>query len=255
MKRNILVFVILIILFGHSSCSKDESNSADNSGDVTLVKTIVYSDYPFMQEYTYDGAKLKKLRIDKSGHSGYGDSYYYTFYYTGDLITKIESYDLNNVLGDYTDLKYSNKRLVETRSYIGKFLHVKYEYTYNSDGSVGKNVTNYQSDGTVDHVFSSKAYFDSTGNIIKEVTGTNASTIYMYEEKSNPLKNIVGFKEALILEEFEFSTNNVVTTIDYNGTVQTYKETRSYEYNTEGFPVSCAISINGKSNSTRSYYY
>lgn len=255
MKNNILAFIILIILFGLSSCSKDESSSADKGGDVTLVKTIVYSDYPFMQEYTYDGAKLKKLKIDKSGHSGYGDSYYLTFYYTGDLITKIESYDVNNVLGDYTDLKYSNKQLVETRSYVGKFLHVKYEYMYNSDGSVGKNVTNYQSDGTVDHIFSSRFYFDSTGNIIKEVTGSNASTVYTYDEKNNPLKNIIGFKEALILEEFEYSPNNVVTTISYDGTVQSYKQIHSYEYNDKGFPVSCAISINGKPKSTRNYYY
>jgi len=255
MKRNILVFVILIILFGHSSCSKDESNSADNSGDVTLVKTIVYSDYPFMQQYTYDGTKLKKLKTDTSGHTGYGNGYYLTFTYTGDLITKIESYDSNDALNAYVDIKYSNGRILEAKTYAAKLLKAKYEYTFNSDGSVDENVTSYF-DSSKGNVFdSTRLFFDSTGNLIKTTNTDNSSTVYTYDEKNNPLKNITGLREALCLRDLEYAQNNVITMVDYNGTIQSFKTLRNYQYNAEGFPLSCVISANGKSSSTINYYY
>src|SRR6187402_2997882 len=86
MKKT-LMLMGCITLLTVTACSEDDSTSTDPTPSGVLVKRIVYDDedpdgYAGEVTYSYDGNKLVKGVWEDGSEEKY--------YYTGDLITKIE---------------------------------------------------------------------------------------------------------------------------------------------------------------------
>ena len=96
MKKIIYLFSALILLFVF--CYSESHNSSDDTCVPVLLKKIIETDYNgdvFTTNYFYEGNKIVKTVDD--------DGYYEKFYYTGDLITKMEFYSDTDLL-EQTDL-------------------------------------------------------------------------------------------------------------------------------------------------------
>ncbi|QNL22339.1 hypothetical protein HZR84_10430 [Hyphobacterium sp. CCMP332] len=81
--------------------------------------------------------------------------------------------------------------------------------------------------------------YDSNGNLISDTENGNETEVYTYDNKNNPLKTL-GLPDIIfyLLLDFDpataYSTNNVLTEVDFSGEEGTY----SYTYNNDDFPIS-----------------
>jgi hypothetical protein len=117
--KKVLLFLSAISLVAISSCSGDDSpsNPPDNTSDVLVKRMTLHQDdasgFNFTVDYTYDGNKLVQ--------GVYNDGFMEKFYYTGDLITKVEylfegevedrelfTYDAQGRLIEYKELDLVN---------------------------------------------------------------------------------------------------------------------------------------------------
>ena len=243
MKKLIYLLGITLILL--QSCSSGDSSDS-SIGQSVLIKKILYDNGSF-ENFSYDGNKLLKISNED------GTSIVIT--YTGDLITKSEIRDKSNTLtGEFQTMSYLNNRLAQHKNYDNNILFLKEDYNYNSDGTRTINGTTYNYiNGSYEGTYVKKQYFDAVGNIIKEEEGLNANnifettTIYQYDTKNNPHKNITGW----IIAEGSGGDglfNNVIK--ETSGTIYTYK----YEYNDQGYPISSTMTT-GNSTYSSQYFY
>jgi len=243
MKKFLLPFIALALMM---SCSSDEKSVSEQK-DSTLPKSISYV-YPSLQLGTnskgslnYDGNKIVSILSEKSKK---------TFTYNGDLIVKQEEFDIDNgkeIKSSEVSYAYENQKL-KTRIFRedfsqkypdGQYIE-KVIYTHSSSEIVTfikyevDNVTKEErkkSEGTLTY---------KNGNLTEEKEKFSAYTVtslFEYDAKNNPLKNIVGFD--ILLNEIDgFGKNNIVKltrTISGSATVGVY--ITSYVYNEKDYPV------------------
>ncbi|HEX8577279.1 MAG TPA: hypothetical protein VF677_13375 [Flavobacterium sp.] len=186
MKKIILLFTIAGTIF-FTSCSKDNDNPS-----VLLKRTIETGPDGSIEtaNFTYNGNKIVNSVII------YRDNIYESKYtYTGDLITKKESFN-NNVL-QVTDIyEYNtNGQLVVNKTIQAENSSRIYrsEYTHNANNTI--SVRNLMENTT--WVSSSEVIYLTDGEVSKIETsypGTNFIMVdtYTYDGKNNSAKNITG---------------------------------------------------------------
>jgi len=239
--KNIQLSVIILVtlLF---SCSKDNVNDSSNpdSSSILVKKiTTTSSNNTNTDVYSYNGNKLTEV------HKG-NSSEYVKFTYQGDFITRMAFYVANNQSGDYTDYFYSNNLLSQSKAYSANVLQAKFDYLHNTDGTIEITEITY-SNGTT-YTDKTKEYFDSSGNLIKKEElrySPPPTTIYGYDNKNNPLKNITGWNIC-----FPSNINNKIK-VNYSNIIETF----SYQYNSQGYPVSCNYTSQTSENKTITYFY
>jgi YD repeat-containing protein len=141
---------------------------------------------------------------------------------------------------------------VQVKYYYNNVLFCKDDYVYNIDGTRTKTITYYEVINFSNAGKSvRKQYFDAVGNVIKEeeLNANNtigSSTIYQYDTKNNPHKNITGWIYA------EGSGTGIINNLikETSSTIYTYK----YEYNDQGYPIS-RIMTTGNSTYSEQYFY
>lgn len=247
MKKILCLFGALTVLL--ASCSNDDSS--EKAVNAILPKTIKITNPGYPSEnsngvLTYEGNKLVSISNEERRTD-------YT--YEGNLIVKAITYDIVDGKNDKTveeSYKYSNGKL-SASFYVRNFT---WEYPFGQ--YAGRSVYTYQNDGTLkrerystnsETKVEKKDNYDETltfqnGNLIKLVAiDTNSSlgnirtSIYEFDQKSNPYKNVLGYN--LLIEEENTNANNLVKhTYSYAGSESILHSNKtSYEYDTNGYPV------------------
>ncbi len=243
--------VLFLLAFTVLSCSSDESETTQ-SDEPILIKRIAYSggssSDPSDVVYTYDGTKMVSAVVDNSMTLSY--------IYEGNYVTRINSYNQNNLLTNYFINGYENGRLISRKHIIPVADQgFRSEYTYNSDGTV--SVANFSGNEFVqnDTENPGKLYFGASGEIIKYEqyagNGTVTST-YFHDNKNNPYKNVTGFDKMLnSTGSFHNVTSEITIGADGSQSVETSHE---FLYNEFDYPKSAVRTQNG-SETIILYYY
>lgn len=204
-----------------------------------IVETTVENGSSGSLTYTlsYDGNKLKDIALS--------DASRYVYTYTGDLITKIESFR-SSVLYSTDEYTYENGKLISktTTKAFSNAPQEKLTFVYNSNGTVNANesqIINKQEikyDTTTLYTFANGNLVSSElidGVLKEKITST-------FDDKKSPFINIVGAKLLLDFDShFDFySLNNTVknVTTNYNSSgavTQTATVTSTNKYNADKF--------------------
>jgi hypothetical protein len=244
MKKNLYPFVVLILLL--VSCS-DSENASPTEQILFLPKTIktTFPDFPQDNStliLTYDGNKILNV-VDETTKT--------KFIYNGNLITKQETYNLETqgietikkrIVYEYENGKLKSK--ITTSNFDNSHPNGDYirkeVYTYKSDGIISYSQLDVSVQTNIETKRGDVNLTYKSGNLIKmeeiniDPNITKTVFVFEYDNKNNPLKNILGFN--LILNEY--SINNVIKeTLNgrFGSSEAVYNST--YIYNTNGYPT------------------
>jgi hypothetical protein len=245
LMKKLLTLIFFALLF--ASCSSDsDSDSASTSG-ILLQKIIRQNENgtTTTMTYVYNGKKMLT----------FGDgTISYKVFYNGNLVTKIESYNLNNLMSIFYFTYDSSEKLVQYKLDSPNLLRVwRNTYVYNNDNTI--SVSQYDAfDGGTETLQTQKYFLDSEGEIIRieKYNGTNtAITLYTYDTKNNPFRNVVGFDKLLNIIGQGIWRNTITTDeIDFDGTSS--RSERIMTYNAQDFLLTSQFE---GSSTIESYYY
>lgn len=245
MKKILCLFGALT--FALTSCSSDE-DSSDSSGTVLLKKTVETDSEgdKVTTNYVYNGNKIVNITVQ-----GSSDGIYFT--YTGDLITKME-FKYEGEVEQINEYKYdSNNRLI---SYVSiepsEEYGFKESYTYETDGSI--SVKTYRGDDLTQTIANGTRKITFTGGEFTKIISTDSpSRSYTYDDKNNPMKNILGYDKISFVDgEASGILHNIVSEkdIDYDEVTATYV----FTYNSAGYPTKSTESEEGEVATVEFFY-
>jgi YD repeat-containing protein len=252
MKKIICLLSLSFLIL--QSCSSDSSSSSPTNNPLLKSETITDASdgSSYTINYTYNGNKLLKATYSDDGS-------YDKYYYTGDLITKIEFYDDVDFLEQKVTYTYNaDNKLV---SYVDLNFNsddgIRETYTYNPDGTV--TVVTYIGDtvSQTDLNATRTITFLANGEVVSDESVSGSSTLtYTYDTKNNPYKNITGMDK---ISGYADSENvgiihNVLTKVQTSGTF-TYTTNFEYTYNANDYPTTVTDSQSGILSETTAYTY
>lgn len=217
-------------LFILTSCSSDDAqptNPGTNPDEGVLLKKSIETgpDGVITAIYNYEGTKL--LNITYSD----GSKDVYTYDSFMNVISDIEEYDENNNLVASSSFTYDGfGRLISMHDSVWATT-----YTYNEDGTISfTRGQNFQYGVIYDNKVSTYTVHPWGGS------DTMLWDNYEYDDKNDPLKNVMGMDRLAIAYGYpkHFGnnlTNNYTTREDGSFNQQLY--TASFTYNSQGYPV------------------
>lgn len=224
MKKLLYLFSAIALVL--TSCSSDESSSSSTT-PILLTKIIdtYEDDSTYTTEYEYSGNKIIRS-YDSEGE-------YVLFTYTGNLITKLEFFLSDDTLEQVETYSYdSSDRLISfvrvqpTDTDWGQ----KETYTYNTNGTISVNY--YSGD------YNSQTTLDQTGVItflngeISQIATSDGNTDdYTYDNKNNPLKNVLGLDKIYFTDALTDGVINNVVTMTSSSIGGSYVNTNTYNTN------------------------
>lgn len=258
MRKALLFAMSLALVF--TSCSSDSSSSSSTTG-TKLTKIIETYDDGTIENtnFEYNGNKIVSISSDLDLQ----DETFYT--YTGDLITKEESffddgegYSFSEVI----DYEYdSNGRLIRSTRTDSSGTDVTVDdFTYNANGTITFTTTEnsvLDATGTI--------YFNGDQPFKKEVTrniGTTWESVTVeenfFDDKVNPMNSIIGLSKIEIacptyIWGYGGVSNNVIEVKIDNVT----EWSAVYTYNSNNMPATDVYTepSNPDYNSTAQYIY
>ncbi|WP_310556780.1 hypothetical protein [Flavobacterium sp.] len=239
MKKIILLLSLTII--ATTSCSKsDDTVPVATTGN--LAKRIVYfnvlSNGTIETEtidLSYNGNKLNKITYADGGKEVYT--------YTGNNITKTETFGTDGLLDETKTFTYVNNVLIYSLiAEVGSPSNYKTDYVLNTDGTITETQSSIDNQTGTVTVNSSYEKTYTNGNLVRsELLGVPSFTIvesYEYDTKNNPLKNILGFDKIEFIGSNNQTKETAVTTVTFNGgSTTTDIRTTQYVYNANGYPT------------------
>jgi hypothetical protein len=236
MKKIIAILSVFILLM--SSCSDNENTIIVNNQPV-LVKKIITKNLSSntilnVSDVEYNGNKILKTSNQNS---------IVNYIYTGDLITNIKIYDLNNTLMVEYLYSYENNNLVETiRRNFFENICEKRLYVYNTNGTV--DFTYYTGDLAAQTTLYKTGAITIQNYEVVSIIGQNHldsfnwTKIKTYDNHNNPEKNVVGMNKLNVeLDRVGGVYENLLSdTFIYNNSQYTITDF-SYEYDSNGFPI------------------
>lgn len=239
MKKITLVFSALILIL--TSCSSDDENNS-NQNLILLKKSIStgLSGNVRTTDYVYDGNKIV------SATTG---TLRFNYFYTNDLITKIEVY-YNQILSNTIILTYnSSQKLIErVANSVDNQESIREVYSYNNDSTIGVLVYRNSLDFDNQLVETSKMFLGTNQEIVKkEIYRTDGTEIvnYEYDNKNNIFKNVLNLKKLLLFDSNDFNLVSIQDT--FNGEIL-YSRNSQFIYNSDGFPITNSSTVvNGSS--------
>lgn len=248
MKKLLVLSTVLALIV--SSCSSDDnSKSADTA---ILPKTITYTYPPETQKaieisaVKYDGNKINSITALNKRTS-------YT--YTGDLITKLEIFErdrqgkeikIRDASFTYEGKKLKTKIVKSTNiDSPGLEYNEKTVYTHLSDELINYITYSVNPNTNVETKTLEGSLIYENDNLVK-FQANNANYVYEYDNKNNPLKNVLSLN--LLLNEIrENGKNNVlkITSKPSPTSIPAIFE-REYTYNDKDFPTKNISYTNGE---------
>ncbi len=256
MKKLVLACSAFLLILSACSSSSDSSSSSTDD-DVLVSKTIeTYANdgSTITTDYTYSGKKIVQETDD--------DGAYQKYTYTGNLITKIEYFDFDDVLEQREIFSYnSSSQLV---SYVRLDIFDdggnRDAFVYNANGTV--SCTSYYGDlDSQDELQGTSIIYFENNEVSKveefsdlgTLTGTR---LYTYDTKKNPFKNVIGLDKIQFVENEALGINHNIISDNYTnfGMLTTYNTT--YTYNENNFPITDVDSDGDPTNNiTTQYFY
>lgn len=242
-KLLILIFLTMLI----ASCSSDSGSDSAADGTVLLTKIIRESanGSTNISTYTYDGRKMITSALTYSSSK---------LYYSGNLITKIESRDNNDHLMSVFTFEYNASEKLMQHRLVSPDIEVDHRttYVYNDDNTISVNF--YRTFDGTETLQLQKYFLDAEGEIIKiEKYGTTGTEInlYTYDTKNNPFRNVAGFDKLLNLVSLGMK-HNILSTHQtaIDGTITHYE--KNITYNDSGYPLTMQ---QVGSSAVERYYY
>jgi hypothetical protein len=181
--KKFIILTLSALLF---SCSSNESQDNSNSGPVLLRKTIVTnSQGTVTTNFNYNGNKIVNATSSNSEETKY--------FYTGDLITKTETYN-NNVLFRSVLFSYNsqNELISGVELNHNNNQGTKTTLTYNSNGTITYNMF------AGDLISQTGLWGTYTATLTNgEITSfknenTNFVETCIYDLKNTTMKNVLG---------------------------------------------------------------
>ena len=237
MKKVIYLFFVLVTTL--TSCTSD----LDDTIQVKLVQKIIEVNQDNTSStfnFTYDGNKISSIESEESLK---------TYQYTGNLITQIVEFNKKNLTQTTLDYSYTDGLLTKVISSDNYTLN----YTHQTNGTIDLEKTTTDLNNTIIVVWYGNLLLNSNTNVVEnnktqEIRTPNTITKeelnFVYDTKSNPLRNIVGF-DKLLDHSSMISKNNVTSILKTNSTtfpdsgsyISSLLETKQkYKYNKEGYP-------------------
>lgn len=250
MKKFLYVLSISFLIF--QSCSSVDNPNSNTSNILCrqIVTTFSGGDVETIN-YTYDNNKLVSIMLFTQN-----TSYKTLVFYTGNLVTKTEDYDINNILEGKDTYSYNsnNELITHVHAYANRINFVyqaqRTVYTYNSNGTItstlyGGDLINQNT------LVSSSTLSYSNGEISSEVKQGSSTSIntFTYDTKNNPFKNIVGYDKIVITNPGAGLNHNQIQSA-FNGTIYNTQ----YSYDTNDFPITSS-SLDSGETETKQYYY
>lgn len=269
MKKNICLLCLSLLFL--SSCSSDSNQSTASQDDV-LVKEVWTDDNPYPNHFIYNGKKIVSANCN-------GEEKSYT--YTGNLITKIQTFNNGNGLGyglrmeDLFTYDASERLTEHVFKSIPDANNVDHTITttfvYNSNNTISAVKTigyptlafSYVAETRLIHlsgttvISEDTSVYDTTGSFVYSYI-----TNYNYDNKNNPFKNVIGYHEIALAEEYVFCfehlryLHNIVATQQIPNIGDMI--TATYTYNSLNFPltaVESSVSEPGFQTTTNYLYY
>ncbi len=237
--KKVFLFLGALSIATISSCSSDDDSSTNppNTNDV-LVKREVYQQagedgFNFTADFNYSGNKL----VSVVSNDGYVENYTYT----GNLITKVESF-LDGEIDLTETMTYNTEGQLISYSelFAGDSSATVYNFVYNSDDTVTKSQVG--SGFTTTYTF-------ANGELSQTVQSAGTTYTYTYDTKNSPFKNITGYAAIADLtagdHELHGKARNIMSIVDETHS-QNYM-TNSFIYNDKGYPT--------QAKSTAIFYY
>lgn len=252
MKKIFCLTVIILAVL--TSCSSDSNE--ENLKEPVLIKEIEVSinGKNLTQKFFYDENRIKTMIFP--------DGFQQHYTYTGDVITKIEEFDVQGNLSEIRKYTYDNGKIFSVLKIVYQSIAPYYDsltkYVHNADGTVTYQkyklhfITGevLQEEGTP-----GKIYFKD-GNIIKSDWSSDYSIVYEYDNKNNAYKNILGYNLLLDLEPTINNSTKSISTSKWGGVIQSSESINLYEYNSKGYPIKKQVSVeNGKPFSILKFHY
>jgi len=254
MKKLLYAFSALALLF--ASCSSDSDSSSDDSSSSVLPTTMVETDFNgdvYTTTFTYNGNKMVKT-TDNEG-------YYEKYFYTGDLITKVEFYNDMDELEQTELFTYNGSQQLTTFQRLAHYNETgsKEIYTYTMSGvSVsfyeGDLISQTNATGTGTISFSNGEISEITTNF-----GSSTTRTFTYDSKNNPFKNILGM-DKISISSADVSLQgtgvnyNVLTDVQTDD-IEERSTTYSYTYNANNYPLTCNETDSVLGNSSFQFIY
>lgn len=263
MKKRLCLFSVALLFL--VSCSSDDSSTPPDpaSQNLLLSKTVEVDAFfgNFTTNYTYNGNKLVEINRYEE------ESDIYT--YTGDLITKIEKFNvyLSGTTDEITELvstdmfEYnSNNQLIEFKTtYPNSQMERVTTYVYNNNNTVTfeqyenfpgntpellKTGTITMQDGEI-----------STLQVVKDFDSFTAN--YTYDNKNSLFKNVVGYDKLMVTHiigtQGSFTSGDTVL----GGISHNFVNNGEFEYtyNADDYPITAKQSFFGSVLHSYEFYY
>lgn len=267
--KKIICLVCFVTQF-LSSCSSDSSQSTASPDDV-LVKEVWTDNNPYPNHSIYNGKKIVSANCN-------GEDKSYT--YTGNLITKIQTFNNGNGLG--YGLRMEDVFTYDTSGRLTEHvfksipdannveLTITTTFVYNSNNTVSAVKTmgyptlaySYIAETRLIHLSGTTVISEDTS--VYNTTGFSYSyvTNYNYDTNNNPFQNVIGYHNIALAEEYVFSfeqkryLHNVLVT-QHTPNIG-YLITASYTYNSLNFPLTAEENYASEpsfQNTTNYLYY
>ena len=271
MKKIIsLTFVFSLFIL---SCSKNDNQVTTDTGLLCIKKLEKNVSGTIISEtnFSYNGNKIVKAITNRNNFI-----YENRFFYTEDLITKVEYY-YNNTLRFTSNFTYnSQKNLIQIVNLDNtNNTGSKYVYNYNSELSITSNY--YQGNLTSQNqlIRTSSILLTKTNGeitiISENVAGSSYSNSinFFYDSKNNYMKNVLGYGKLTLLDggfTIDWETykhignycSQNVTQFQESITSGVRNITSLYTYNTNNYPISeteIHTTTPGGTSSTRNFWY
>ena len=227
--KKVFLFLGALSIATISSCSSDDDSSTNPPATTdVLVKREVYQQagadgFNFTSDFNYNGKKL----VSVVSNDGYVENYTYT----GNLITKVESF-LDGEIDLTETMTYNTEGQLISYSelFAGDSSATVYNFVYNSDDTVTK--TQVGTGFTTTYSF-------SNDEISQVVQSTGTTYTYTYDTKNSPFKNITGYAAIADLtagdHELHGKARNILSILNETST-QNYM-TNAFIYNANGYPT------------------
>jgi hypothetical protein len=250
-------FILPILFFLFVSCTDEDDSSFIENSPPILVKKIITKNIDNtifdITENEYLGNKIIKSTSQN------GDKIFYT--YIGELISKIEIKDVSNNLKVEYLYSYENNKLTQSLYKLpNENICEKRLYSYGSNNNV--SFVYYKGDLITQNILYKSGTIVILNNEVKSINvddftdSSNKVVNYIYDEKNNPQKNILGIDKLNV--ELDRAGGAFQNTFSFDTTINngiTFFSNNSLEYDANNYPIKATVNIFGTLYRKMEYYY
>ena len=245
MKKVIQILLVSLLVITFTSCSSDDNGNQPDTSVVLLKKmeSDVMGNHG-VYNFSYSGSKLTKVNYEI--HTPGIQTGYDKYFYTGELITEIKTFNGSNQNTFSTVFTYNANNQLEqvVKLNLQNSTATKMVFTYNSNGTV--DALNYtgtlESQTTLTAV--SEKYFIENNDIVRiEFTGSMSQTAmdFEYDAANNPMRNVTGM-DKIKLHTYDSDgrygiTKNLKKVTTYFATVQSSQVDFELVYDENNYPL------------------